>query len=155
MRSACSAACSGPCPSTGRQRSLEPTTARRETATPRPPSSSSPAPRGLQESGSDVSRQEVLQNGLSVELCLYNILNIHHSSESETLRQPVEDILSLTCVHRDGGSTPLSRRSLRVLLLVAVRGRSFREVQTHHLHTDRQTDRQVRNRHTGEGQTGV
>lgn len=46
--SAGSAGCSGPCPSTARPRSLGPTTARRETATPRPPSSSSPAPRGLQ-----------------------------------------------------------------------------------------------------------
>lgn len=55
--SAGSAVCSGPCPSIGHRRSLEPTTAHQETAMPRQPSSSSPAPRGLQgDTGSDVKQ---------------------------------------------------------------------------------------------------
>lgn len=38
-----------------------------------------------------------------------------------------------TCIHGDGGAAPLCRRPLRVLLLITVRGWSFREVQPHHL----------------------
>lgn len=38
-----------------------------------------------------------------------------------------------TCVHGDGGSAPLGCRPLRVLLFVTVWGRSFREVEPHHL----------------------